>query len=728
MRKSITPNVMLLTGGFVLAGLMAVVGARQQANAVAAQASANRVAVDPDDIGGVVTGPNGPEAGVWVIAETTSLPTKYHKIVVTDDQGQFVVPDLPRATYNVWVRGYGLVDSAPVQVALGSRVALTAVVAPNARAAAQYYPANYWYSMIQVPPASSFPGTGDAGNRIAPEMTTQAQFVSGIKANCNVCHQMGNKATRELLPALGIFPNSIAAWDHRVQVGQDGAGMSRAVSALGRQVALKMFADWTDRIAAGAVPPAPPRPQGVERNVVVTGWDWGVPATFAHDEVVTYKRNPTLNANGPYYGADYGTDRLLIVDPLEHKATAVKLPVNGNVPSAKPQTMQMPSPYWGDEIYWTDPAHPHNPMLDQKGRVWSTQGTRARDQQPKFCTDPSNAFAKNVPIPMGGAGVSIYDPKTGKITLVDTCFGTHHLNFAEDKDNTLYFSGDQNVVGWINTRIYDETNGDISKAEGWCPLIVDTNGDGKVGAYTLPNEPNDPALDRRVPGGSYSIIPNPVDNSVWFATPGVPGRIVRLEVGANPPATCRAEVYQPPFDPKGKIGYTPRGIDVDRNGVIWTGLASSGHYASFDRRKCAVLNGPKATGQQCPEGWTLYRAPGPSMGGVEHDNSTDFFYTNFVDQFDTLGLGRNTPIANGTASDSLLVLQPNGQWIIMRVPYPMGFYSRGLDGRIDDATTGWKGRGVYADYGPNSIWHMEGGKGTLSEIVKFQVRPSPLAK
>ena len=717
----------VLTSGFVLAGAIALVGARQQANQAAALAAANRVAIDPDDIGGVVNGPNGPEAGVWVIAETTDTPTKFHKIVVTDDQGQFVVPDLPRANYKVWVRGYGLVDSAPVTSAVGVHLALTSVVAPTPQAAAHYYPANYWYSMIQVPPAKDFPGTGDTGNGIAVAMTSQAQFVSGIKASCNVCHQMGNQATREIPGVLGTFPTSVAAWDRRVQVGQDGTGMSRAVSALGRNRALQMFADWTDRIHSGAVPPAPPRPQGLERNVVVSGWDWGVPATFAHDEVTTDKRNPTINANGPYYGADFGTDRLLIVDPLENKATAVKLPVKGDVPSAKPQTMLAPSPYWGDEIYWTDPAHPHNPMIDSQGRVWSTQGTRARDQQPAFCTDPNNKFAKNVPIPMGGAGVSLYNPKTGKIELIDTCFGTHHLNFAEDKDNTLYFSGDQNGIGWINTRVYDETH-DISKAEGWCPLIVDTNGDGKAGAYTLPNEPNDPKLDRRIPGGSYSLVPNPVDGAVWFAQPSTPGRIVRLELGANPPETCRAEVYQPPFDPKGVIGYTPRGIDVDRNGVIWTGLASSGHYASFDRRKCKVLNGPTATGAHCPEGWTLYRAPGPSMGGVEHDNSTDFFYTNFVDQFNTLGMGANVPIANGTASDSLLVLQPTGQWVVMRVPYPMGFYSRGLDGRIDDVNTGWKGRGVYADYGPNAVWHMEGGKGTLSEIVKFQVRPNPLAK
>ena len=70
------------------------------------------VAIDNDDIGGVVAGPNGPEAGVWVIAETTELPTKFAKIVVTDDQGRYVIPDLPpNVNYAIWVRGYGLVDS-----------------------------------------------------------------------------------------------------------------------------------------------------------------------------------------------------------------------------------------------------------------------------------------------------------------------------------------------------------------------------------------------------------------------------------------------------------------------------------------------------------------------------------------------------------------------------------------------------------------------------------------
>src|SRR5512147_2855625 len=105
------------------------------------------VDLDPDDIGGVVTGPKGPEAGVWVIAETKDLPTKFVKIVVTDDRGRYLVPDLPRANYDVCVRGYGLVDSPKVKSEPGKTLNLTAVTAPSAQAAAQYYPANYWWSL-----------------------------------------------------------------------------------------------------------------------------------------------------------------------------------------------------------------------------------------------------------------------------------------------------------------------------------------------------------------------------------------------------------------------------------------------------------------------------------------------------------------------------------------------------------------------------------------------------
>src|SRR5437868_13225337 len=122
----------------------------------AQQAASAEVAIDNDDIGGVVRGPNGPEAGVWVIAETRDLPVRFIKIVVTDDQGRYVVPDLPKANYDVWVRGYGLVDSPKVKSEPGKQLNLTAVAAPDQASAAKYYPAIYWYAMMKIPEAEVF--------------------------------------------------------------------------------------------------------------------------------------------------------------------------------------------------------------------------------------------------------------------------------------------------------------------------------------------------------------------------------------------------------------------------------------------------------------------------------------------------------------------------------------------------------------------------------------------
>ena len=701
------------------------------------------VSLDPDDVGGVVTSPNGSEAGVWVIAETDDLATTFRKIVVTDELGRYLLPDLPDATYRVWVRGYGLVDSTPVDAVPGQQVQLTAVPAPDPQAAAAIYPANYWHSLLEVPPASAFPGTGTPGNGISPEMRTQADWIYQMKATCELCHQIGTRATREIPESLGAFDSSHAGWIRRVQSGQNGAAMARGMERFG-ELGYAMYADWTDRIAAGEVPPAPPRPQGLERNLVLTLWEWGGPTAFVHDEITTDKRDPTVNAHGPLYGVDHHNDALLVLDPTTHTATEIPVPMRDPYVPADNALLTYSSfaasPYWGNEVLWTNPAHPHNPMMDREGRVWMTAAVH-EGVNPDFCragsTHPSaRAFPLEGPT---GMHAQVYDPATARFTPIDTCFGTHHLHFAEDDDDTLYFSTGGDVIGWLNTRLFDET-GDAASAQGWCALVADHNGDGVIGEYTEPDEPAQPGLDRRLNPGSYGLIVNPLDGSIWFAAPGVgtarpasegvPGRILRLEVGDNPPASCKAEVYEPPFGSPGlSDAYTPRGIDVDRNGLIWTALAGSGHLASFDRRKCAVLNGSTATGRHCAEGWTLYQTPGPRFKGASDDTNADFHYYNWVDQFDTLGLGANVPIANGSGSDSLLALQPEtGAWVTLRVPYPLGFYTRGMDGRIDDAAAGWKGRGVYADYGQNAVWHIEGGRGTRSSIVKFQIRPDPLAK
>jgi hypothetical protein len=719
----------LNTGRFVVLAVAAccAIASIVRLSAGGSQPTPPTVAVDGDDLGGIVASAKGREAGAWVIAETNDLPTRFAKIAVTDDQGRYLIPDLPRVSYRVWVRGYGLVDSMKVDAVPGRSLNLSAVIAPSARAAAEYYPAGYWFSMLQVPAKHEFPGTGPQGNGIAPSIRSQAEWLRNLKSGgCWACHQLGNKATREIPAALGTFPTSVHAWDRRIQSGQAGGNMMSGLNALGRDRALALFADWTDRIASGELPPAPPRPQGVERHVVITMWDWADPIAYLHDVVSTDRRNPTVNANGPVYGAlELSHDYLPVLDPVRHTKSQVALTVRDPNTPPTSQKMPAPSPYWGNEVIWRSRNNVHNPMFDEKGRMWVTSAVRP-PENPGYCKQGStHPSAKLFPIERAARHLAMWDPKTQKLTHISTCFGTHHLMFAEDANHTLWTSGGGQVVGWLNRKLFEET-GDEARSQGWTALIMDTNGNGKRDDYVEPNQQTDPARDKRFGGGFYSVAPAP-DGSVWGTVLGFPGAVIRLNPGANPPETALAEVYEPPFNDPKVPGFSPRGGDVDRDGVYWAALAS-GHLASFDRRKCkGPLNGPTATGQHCPEGWALYAEPLPQMKGVTDPGSAEGSYYTWVDQFDTLGLGRNIPINTGNASEALLALK-DGKWVVIRVPYPLGFYTKWMDGRIDDPKAGWKGRALWATVSTRAPFHMEGGKGTTSKVIKVQLRPDALAK
>src|SRR5262245_45590092 len=225
-------------------------------------------------ITGVVQGPKGPEGGVWVIAETKDLPTNFIKIVVTDDQGRFAVPELPAASYNVWVRGYGLVDSSPVSLKPGSaQVTLKVNAASTPQEAAKAYPGNYWLSLLEPPAKTMFPGTGAKGNGFGTGMLTQNHWINSLKSDCNFCHQLGNALTRDLDHVFKAKPElktPIDAWEWRLGTGVRGDNMYAALTNQGKDPTLKVWADWSERIKKGEVPPAPPRPRGTERNVVVT--------------------------------------------------------------------------------------------------------------------------------------------------------------------------------------------------------------------------------------------------------------------------------------------------------------------------------------------------------------------------------------------------------------------------------------------------------------------------
>jgi hypothetical protein len=653
-----------------------------------------------DFIEGTVTSGKGKaEAGVWVIAET-KLKTTYRKIVVTDGKGRFVLPELPKAGYRVWVRGYGLQDSKKVGARPGATLNLRVKTASK-RKAAEIYPANYWLSIFN-PPAPPAPNPG-----ATPPTDPAGKWNSDFKLGCMLCHQIGSKATRSL--------PSREAYD----AGTKKAGVMHSTSlGLGREPLLDALADWSARIRGGETPKAPPRPKGAERNMVITQWNWGGKFTYAHDEVATDKNNPRVNANGPVYGVDIGNDKLLVTDPVKNTSRQIQVPtLNGfNTPwgdqtnatgdPAGFRTLGSPATAVGGVTAYPNayhnPANPHNPMMDSKGRVWITTQIRREfhpEDLPAFCkTDPAIAG----PGKSHHRQLGYYDPKTKKWQLVDTCYGTHHLNF--DRSGRLWVSGDSFVLGWFDPAKYDPARPEtLAAAQGWSEMIIDTNGDG--------------VADKKIPGFNYGIVPNHVDGSVWT------GRLSGAERGdimRYDPATNKFELYAPPAP-----GFGPRGVDVDSKGIVWTGLGGSGHLASFDRSKCARTWG---TGDQCPEGWTLYKSPGPLMRGSTPGaglKSSDFHYYLWVDQFNTLGMGKDVVVLNGTGSDSLLAFdQKTKKFTVIRIPYPLNLFTRGLDGRIDNPKTGWKGRGLWFDNGLDPIIHSE----KLGYVGKVQYRPTPTAR
>jgi len=701
-----------------MAGFLAISPAQ-----VPAQAPA--VAIDNDDIGGVVTGPSGPEAGVWVIAETKDLPTRFTKSVITDDQGRYVIPDLPKANYEIFVRGYGLVDSPRVKSEPGKVVNHTAVKAPTEAAAAAYYPAIYWYTMMKIPTADQFGGKTDI-----PANVKQIDWLNLMKNNgCVGCHQLGTLSTRTIPQAFGN--SSKDAWMQRIQAGQAGVLMVNIIAGQLNASPLAYFTDWTDRIAKGELPAnKPKRPEGVERNVVVSTWDWADEKHYLHDLISTDRRNPTVNGYGPLFGSpEYSMGYMPILNPKTNTATMFKAPIRdpgmhenlgpGHAAMEKPLG---PSAYWGEEKIWEAYFNNHNSMLDEKGRVWLAASFRDEKNQPAYCkAGADNPSAKLAPQDRSGRQLTVYDPKTQKYDFVDVCFTTHHLNFAYDANNTLWTSsgGGGGVVGWVNTKKWDETH-DAGASQGWTALVVDTSGDGKRGDYVDQGKPLD-GKDMRIGQVFYAVMVSPKDGSVWGTIRSNPGAIVRLDPGSNPPETALSEIYNVPMP-----GFGPRGGDVDSKGVVWVSLGS-GHIGSFDRTKCkGPLNGPTATGNHCPEGWTFHQYPGPGFAGVG-ENSAESSYYSWVDQHNTSGLGTDVPVSTANLQDGLVALK-DGKMILMRVPYPMGFFAKGLDGRIDDPNAGWKGRGLWTSSGDRAPWHYEGGKGVKPMAVHFQVRPDPLAK
>ena len=280
-----------------------------------------QVAIDNDDVGGVVTGPNGPEAGVWVIAETTDLPTKYAKIVVTDDQGRYLLPDLPTANYNVWVRGYGLVDLP--KVARGARPHDQSHRRRSRRrsSAAELYPADV---LVRDDERS-------AGEEISPARPTSQRHRTGAAASPDgrrEVHRLPSASTRNrphdparvrrLQPKGGSLDAPCRVGPDRRVDDQRGSPCSSAAT-----VRVLRRLDRSGR--AGEMPKnKPPRPQGVERNVVLTVWDWSDPQDVSpRPDLHRPARRPSTPTDRSTASHEYSTLDMPILDPVTHMASVI---------------------------------------------------------------------------------------------------------------------------------------------------------------------------------------------------------------------------------------------------------------------------------------------------------------------------------------------------------------------------------------------------------------------
>jgi len=639
------------------------------------------IQVTANSIGGAVINNSGgrPEAGVWVIAETKSFRVPFRKIVVTDDQGRFLVPDLPKGEYELWVRGYGLKDSSRSNAALGSQVRLMVDNASSPQDAAKIYPAAYWNSLIHPPSKEELPEA----------FVSQEHWLASLRG-CNQCHQIGMAAMRS-------FTNP-RVWDGIFKMN---GGMDGAANRLGREVLTKTFVDWATRIQKGEVPSAPARPTGIERNFVVTQWDWGAPESFFHDLTSTDKRNPTLYPYGKVYGADRtGGGRLWVLDPVKNTVEGLVVqPRNSQGFTTTVDYYHPKSAGAGDEggdggtaSAWM--ASPHNPMFDEKGRVWMTAPVRPPGKQnnPKWAastiasdTDDPTALSllgERLTSRSHGMQLGYYDTKTGKFVGVDTSYNTHHLQF--DWQGRIWSDGD--VLGMLDTTKVDTNNVEATEAaaqKAWMRIDMKTQ--------------------REISTGGYATAVSPVDGTVWVPVPQVNGPQNKLYM-LNP-KTRQFKDY--PLPPPLRLSH---GIDFSTDGTVWFS-AGSGHLAKLD---------PK-TGK-----FNYWDLPGPKFAGTgKETGSTEYPYFLWVDQFDTLGLGKDTVIVTGTTSDSLLIFEPKTEkFTVFRLPYPMPFFTRGVDGRIDDPRAGWKGRGIWATYSSYMPKYTETRIGNIEHI---QVRPNPLA-
>ena len=381
-----------------------------------------------------------------------------------------------------------------------------------------------------------------------------------------------------------------------------------------------------------------------------------------------------------------------------------------------------PSAYWGDEQIW-DTRHQQPQLDDRREGPDVARGRGARHPEPGVLPEGLRpSLGEDVPAADSHRQLAMLDPQDDEVHFIDTCFTTHHLNFARTPTTRCGLERRRHAaaVGWLNTKMFDET-GDAQKSQGWTPLILDTNGNGKRDDYVEPNQPVDPTKDKRIAQVFYAVMVSPADGTIWGTLRGSPGSIVRLDPGIRTrPHSARRNLPCP------DAGLRPARRRHRQQGRGLGRRSRAAISASFDRRKCKVAQRPDRDRQSLSRRLVVLPVSRARASRASATNSAEVELLRWVDQHNTFGLGKDVPVSTGNLNDGLIAFK-DGKMITLKVPYPTGFYAKGLDGRIDDPNAGWKGRGLWASSGDRVPWLQEGGKGMKPMAVHIQLRPDPLA-
>ena len=559
---------------------------------------------------------------MWVIAETSDLPTRFAKIVVTDDRGRYLMPDLPKANYDVWVRGYGWsirrrsrrarqeaephrgggAQSARRGAILSGR--LLAVADPGARRRASF----------REPARTETASAGDEESGANGSAACKSGGCTGVPCARQQGDPGDSRGARHVpfrsTPGTGASSPARPAADERRAQRFGTQARARGCSRTGPTASPKARCRRRRpvRKASSATSSSPSGTWPSPRSICTT---WCPPTGAIRASMPTVRSTvrsssaPTICRCSIRRPTPASKVPLTVRDP-EHAADVARRCRSRRRTGAKNRSGR---------------ARPTSTIRCSTARAGS--GSRPRCGRRPIPTSARRARAIRRPScfrwPTRGRQLAVYDPKTKKLTHISTCFSTHHLMFAEDANNTLWTERRRRrCVGWLNTKMFDETHDEV-KSQGWTPFILDTNGNGKRDAYVEPNQPVDPTKDKRIAAACTPSSPAP-DGSVWGTVLGFPARSS---------ASCPAESAR---DRARRI--LRAAVERSEGAGPWLlaarrrrrsqrrRLGGAGQRPHGELRSPQVqgpLNGPTATGQHCPEGWTLYQEPLPQLQG-RHDS------------------------------------------------------------------------------------------------------------